>query len=143
MQTKAITTLLHFSIHSTQNSGTRKTAITTPERSEVLNSDQELSSVALFEDVHDVYPGLHCQVSQLPQCDSLTERFPHTQASYTAAFISLIMERAETHLFSYFAVDSSPKNVHSTVFIQIDTDMLGPKHRKVIRCFGFEFVKEI
>ena len=61
----------------------------------------------------------------------------------TAAFISLIMERAETHLFSYFAVDSSPKNVHSTVFIQIDTDMLGPKHRKVIRCFGFEFVKEI
>lgn len=33
--------------------------------------------------------------------------------------------------------------MHSTVFIQIDRDMLGPKHREVIRRFGFKFVQEI
>lgn len=82
-----------------------------------------------------------------------TARFPSFQsvkaalraflAHSTAAFISLIMKRAETHLFSCSAVDSSPKNVHSTVFIQIDRDMLGPKHREVIRRFGFKFMQEI
>lgn len=61
----------------------------------------------------------------------------------TAAFISLIMRKAETHLFPCFAVDSSPKNVHSTVFMQVDRDMLGPKHRTVIRHFGFKFMQEI
>lgn len=66
-----------------------------------------------------------------------------THKPSTAAFISLIMKRAETHLFSCFAVEGSPKNVHSTVFIQIHRDMLGPKHRQVIRRFGFKFVQEI
>lgn len=53
------------------------------------------------------------------------------------------MKIAGTHLFSCFAVDSSPKNVQPIAFIQIDRDMLGPKHREVIRCFGFKFVQEI
>lgn len=57
--------------------------------------------------------------------------------------MSLIMKIAETHLFSCFIVDNSPENVHPIVFIKIDRDTLGPKHRKVIICFGFKFVQEI
>lgn len=83
--------------------------------------------MARSEDGHDVDPGLHCQIFQPPECEGLTECFPHT-----AAFISLIIKIAETHLFSCFTVDSSPKNVHPIAFIQIDRDMLVPKHREVI-----------
>lgn len=97
--------------------------------------------MSLFEDAHDVNPGLRCQLFHLPDCEGLTESLPCTQA--TAAFISLIMKIAETHLFSCFIVDDSPKNVHPIVFIQIDRDILGPKHRELILHFGFKFVQEI
>ena len=69
-----------------QNSGTRKTA--KPERSKALNSTWELSPVALCEDAHDVNPGLHCQVSQLPECEGCTESFPRTQAQHSCFYFS-------------------------------------------------------
>lgn len=111
------------------------------------NSRQEWNpdqgpEMSLFVDAHDVNPGLLCQLFHLPDCEGLTERLPCTQAP-TAAFISLIMKIAETHLFSCFIVDNSPKNVHPIVFIQIDRDILGPKHRELTLCFGFKFVQEI
>jgi uncharacterized Zn-finger protein len=93
-----------------------------------------------FEDVHYGNSALRCQVFQLLSAEDLLRAFL-AHKPFTAAFISLIMKIAETHLFSCFTVDNSPRNVHPIVFIQIDRNMLHPKHKETIQCFGFKFVQ--